>query len=528
MSYFISADWSKVPGKRSVYVSNLRERRIERACPPGKRWTLRALMTLAEGLAPSAPVLVGVDVALCVPKGYWSLLGQRQRGNRRNLRRLARRPRSRGRFLRDGVRAGGMVHRPALVRCPKGPWRPQSLHAGSARGNASPDRYSHARKTALCGIRHPGHGGFRNAGILEGTRNLPDGPQAFRGLTIRGRPARPIHEPPNCTFGDVPAPGVRGSTEPASAGESDCLAEGQVRRTRRRMQSPVAGGMGFCQRCRSPRSRCRERQRGRFRRPLHGGRRSPLPARGQTACGPGMDRPRGGGFDAPGRPGSSRRQYPRAGFARAAPGASGRGRSERCRAARVKVRAWISGNLSLPDPGLSKRVLRYAQRMGRARRLSAEASGRASRGDGTRQAETAVPDDLSGLVPINPSRERAIARKLAGNHGGTEGTASCHRTGRSGSLSGVLPSRAPWRSPCRKTGPGRLPGCRSVFWREGDAATVERAHAGFAGLARRSRVPMAGAVPSRGAPALLTAAAVPIPFIAQVRAMGARRTVQVE
>ena len=80
MSYFVSADWSKGPEKRSVYVSNLRERRIERACPPGKGWTLRALMTLAEGLAPSAPVLVGVDVALGVPKGYWSLLGQRQRG----------------------------------------------------------------------------------------------------------------------------------------------------------------------------------------------------------------------------------------------------------------------------------------------------------------------------------------------------------------------------------------------------------------------------------------------------------------
>ena len=80
MYSFVSADWSKVPGKRSVYVSNFRERRIERAHPPGKQWTLQSLMTLAESLAQSAPVLVGVDVALGVPTGYWSLLGQRRRG----------------------------------------------------------------------------------------------------------------------------------------------------------------------------------------------------------------------------------------------------------------------------------------------------------------------------------------------------------------------------------------------------------------------------------------------------------------
>ena len=68
VDYFISADWSKNPGKRSVYVADVRERRIEvKAC---KSWDVHALLRLAEGLKERGPVLIGVDVVLGVPEDY--------------------------------------------------------------------------------------------------------------------------------------------------------------------------------------------------------------------------------------------------------------------------------------------------------------------------------------------------------------------------------------------------------------------------------------------------------------------------
>ena len=68
VAYFISADWSKDPGKRSVYVADVRERRIEmKAC---KSWDVHALLRLAEGLQERGPVLIGVDVVFGVPEDY--------------------------------------------------------------------------------------------------------------------------------------------------------------------------------------------------------------------------------------------------------------------------------------------------------------------------------------------------------------------------------------------------------------------------------------------------------------------------
>ncbi len=74
MFHFISADWSKNPSKRSVYRSSPGTRRIERVHPLREFWNLEDLLDQAAKLQYSAPVLIGVDVALGVSAGYWQLV----------------------------------------------------------------------------------------------------------------------------------------------------------------------------------------------------------------------------------------------------------------------------------------------------------------------------------------------------------------------------------------------------------------------------------------------------------------------
>ena len=68
---FVSADWSKSSDSRSVYISRMAQRSIERAKDPTSGWSLESLLNLAESIARDGPVLVGVDVVLGVSKGYW-------------------------------------------------------------------------------------------------------------------------------------------------------------------------------------------------------------------------------------------------------------------------------------------------------------------------------------------------------------------------------------------------------------------------------------------------------------------------
>ena len=74
VSYFVSADWSKSPGKRAVYVADVGERRIWKGVQTGASWDVGALLDLAEQLPDKGPVLIGVDVVLGVPKGYWRMV----------------------------------------------------------------------------------------------------------------------------------------------------------------------------------------------------------------------------------------------------------------------------------------------------------------------------------------------------------------------------------------------------------------------------------------------------------------------
>ena len=71
---FVSADWSKEPKKRSVYVAHVEQRRIRRACPGPSGWNLDTLLAFARELSNRGMVLIGVDLALGVSRGYWRLV----------------------------------------------------------------------------------------------------------------------------------------------------------------------------------------------------------------------------------------------------------------------------------------------------------------------------------------------------------------------------------------------------------------------------------------------------------------------
>ena len=79
-AFFVSADWGKNAGKRSVHVADLPGRRIWREEYSG--WTLTTLLKLAGKLARRGSVLVGIDAALGVPAGYWGAVQAQDRGMR--------------------------------------------------------------------------------------------------------------------------------------------------------------------------------------------------------------------------------------------------------------------------------------------------------------------------------------------------------------------------------------------------------------------------------------------------------------
>lgn len=78
--FFVSADWSKDPRKRSVYVADLSERLIYREARSD--WALPSLMALARHLSERGSVLVGVDLVLGVPQSYWELVLAESRHDR--------------------------------------------------------------------------------------------------------------------------------------------------------------------------------------------------------------------------------------------------------------------------------------------------------------------------------------------------------------------------------------------------------------------------------------------------------------
>ena len=79
---FVSADWSKDAGKRSVHVAMPRTRCIRRA--KSTAWRLAVLLELALELKEETggPVLLGMDLALGVPVGYRRMVQQEAAGGR--------------------------------------------------------------------------------------------------------------------------------------------------------------------------------------------------------------------------------------------------------------------------------------------------------------------------------------------------------------------------------------------------------------------------------------------------------------
>lgn len=85
---FISADWSKDARKRSVHVAMPRTRCIRRE--ENTAWDLEALLQLARELKEEVgPVLLGMDLALGVPAGYWRMVRRDTAGGRPPRRFLA-------------------------------------------------------------------------------------------------------------------------------------------------------------------------------------------------------------------------------------------------------------------------------------------------------------------------------------------------------------------------------------------------------------------------------------------------------
>ena len=70
-AFFVSADWSTRTGKRSIWVADVAARTLRPAAT--QPWTLAHLLSLAECCSGCGSVLVGVDAALGVSRGYWRL-----------------------------------------------------------------------------------------------------------------------------------------------------------------------------------------------------------------------------------------------------------------------------------------------------------------------------------------------------------------------------------------------------------------------------------------------------------------------
>ena len=74
---FISADWSKDPRKRSVWVADMEARRLWKPDPGPPGWSLETVLGLARSLRCAGSVLVGIDAALGLPEDYWRLAVER-------------------------------------------------------------------------------------------------------------------------------------------------------------------------------------------------------------------------------------------------------------------------------------------------------------------------------------------------------------------------------------------------------------------------------------------------------------------
>ena len=77
-AFFVSADWSTAARKRAVYVADLTRNQIRHAATDTE-WTLPALLAYCRRLTHAGPVLVGIDAALGVSRGYWDLVGPQPR-----------------------------------------------------------------------------------------------------------------------------------------------------------------------------------------------------------------------------------------------------------------------------------------------------------------------------------------------------------------------------------------------------------------------------------------------------------------
>ena len=72
-AFFVSADWSTDTRKRAVYVADLTRCQIRHVATDAG-WTLPALLAYCRRLTETGAVLIGIDAAFGVSRGFWDLV----------------------------------------------------------------------------------------------------------------------------------------------------------------------------------------------------------------------------------------------------------------------------------------------------------------------------------------------------------------------------------------------------------------------------------------------------------------------
>ena len=187
-AYVVSADWSKHARKRSVYIADLQQRRIRRA--ESHAWHLASLLTLATDLARRGSVLVGIDLALGVPRDYWRRVrdGRRRRQPVTFIDWLCELDPTSGFFQTTDDPHRWRVERPWFA-VPPGHGGLRSFTAQA--GDGFRRRLDHATqaKPLFAVQRHSWHCRVWDSRLLEGPDPCTGGKTRLRHLALRGRAA---------------------------------------------------------------------------------------------------------------------------------------------------------------------------------------------------------------------------------------------------------------------------------------------------------------------------------------------------
>lgn len=379
---FVSADWSKEVGKRSVWIADVRTRRIVPAASGNRPWTLTHLMELARSYSRAGSVLVGVDAALGVSGGFWRLVhGPRRPYPFRSFIEWLRHLDPDGPFFGTTTDPGQWsVDQPWFQVRPGPGGRAEFTKHVDDGFLRSIESATYANPLfAVGGI--PGTVGSGTRSLWRALIRLSMAGGDFAIWAVRGRSVSAPCQAPCRARGNLSPVGVRDGPGRGTAGCPAPLGKDPTCGAGIGVRGPAAHGLGRVVRRSTGRRRAYDWQRGRLRRVHHGGSITAMCAQGCFAEQPGLDRLGSGGIDAARGCRELRKPSTQAPprLTRAAHGPS--------------PSTFFDGladaqGLPLPDPRVPTCVQRITRRVGCARRIVAQASGLApgSRRPGSPQA----------------------------------------------------------------------------------------------------------------------------------------------